>query len=383
MSVDSRPLVAHVMHRFDVGGLESGAFNLTSQLRRDRFGHAVIGHANFRRRMQQDDVQFAAVKKPPGQGLRLAPRMFGILREFQPAIVRARNLAALEKMLPAVLVCVSVLVHGGDGWGNRDPEGRSREFQLARRAYRTSVHHYLALSGHLVGHIGIAKGRIAQVCNGCDTKQLHPAGAARSSTAGSPFLRPELWLVGTVGRLQSIKDQVPLARAFVRAFELASVARARLRLVMTGDGSLRSLVEQGPHQGGVEHLAWLTGERGDVPEFLRGLDSFVLPSRAEGVFDAILEATAPPITATSVGGSIELLADRVAGWLVPGTTVGTMVISAAGGRRRACRGHGVRAVCPRRGTAGRQFGRRSGSVCRSLRSLTQTAVRRAPVHQFT
>ena len=74
---DRRPLVAHVLFRFDVGGLENGVVNLINRLPAQRFRHAVIALtevSDFRSRVQRDDVQFIALNKPPGQGLKLAPR---------------------------------------------------------------------------------------------------------------------------------------------------------------------------------------------------------------------------------------------------------------------------------------------------------------------
>ena len=52
---------------------------------------------------------------------------------------------------------------------------------------------------------------------------------------------------------------------------------------------------------------------------MRGLDCFVLPSRAEGVSNTILEAMATrlPIVATRVGGNAELIESGMSGTLVP------------------------------------------------------------------
>jgi glycosyltransferase involved in cell wall biosynthesis len=135
---------------------------------------------------------------------------------------------------------------------------------------------------------------------------------------GSPFTDANLWLVGTVGRLQDIKDPLLLARSFARALELAPAARERVRLVLAGDGPLRAQVEQALQASGCAPLTWVAGERGDVPDVMRGLDAFVLPSRAEGISNTILEAmaTALPIVATAVGGNGELLDDGVTGTLV-------------------------------------------------------------------
>jgi glycosyltransferase involved in cell wall biosynthesis len=72
-------------------------------------------------------------------------------------------------------------------------------------------------------------------------------------------------------------------------------------------------------QAGLDDLAWLPGERSDVPEVMRGLDCFVLPSLAEGISNTILEAMASglPVIATRVGGNAELIEPGTTGQLVP------------------------------------------------------------------
>jgi glycosyltransferase involved in cell wall biosynthesis len=50
---------------------------------------------------------------------------------------------------------------------------------------------------------------------------------------------------------------------------------------------------------------WLPGAREDVPDLMRAMDVFVLPSLAEGICNTILEAMASglPVIATDVGGN--------------------------------------------------------------------------------
>jgi sugar transferase (PEP-CTERM/EpsH1 system associated) len=326
MSSDTRPLVAHVLFRFDVGGLENGVVNLINRLPAERFRHAVVALTevtDFRRRVERDDVQYIAMNKPPGQGIWIANRMRRVLRDLKPAIVHTRNLAALEMQFPAALAGVPVRVHGEHGWDTSDPDGRSLKGRLERRLYRPFVHRYVALSRqiehYLVDRVGVGAKHVTQIYNGVDTRRFHPADGGRAPIAGSPFESGDLWLVGTAGRLQAVKDQVTLARAFVRAVELSADARTRMRLVIAGDGALRPQVEQVLQAAGVQQLAWLAGERNDVPAVMRGLDAFVLPSIAEGISNTILEAmaTALPIVATAVGGNPELLEHGSTGRLVP------------------------------------------------------------------
>lgn len=323
---DPRPLIAHVVYRFGVGGLENGVVNLINRLPEDRFRHAVVAMTEIgaiRDRVQRADVQFHELRKPPGQGLRIAPSFMRLMKSIRPAIVHTRNLGALEMALPAMLAGVPVRVHGEHGWDSNDPDGRSLKCRLARRFYRPYVQRWVALSRHIQSYlldaVGVPASRVEHLCNGVDTTRFHPPAKAREPIPGSPFDAPGLRLVGTVGRLSPIKDQVLLARAFARAIALDPRAREHLRLVIAGDGPLRPAVEQALREGGVEPLAWLAGERHDVPAILRGLDGFVLPSQAEGISNTILEAMATqlPIVATAVGGNVELLEHGRTGVLVP------------------------------------------------------------------
>ena len=320
-----RPLIAHVLFRFDVGGLENGVVNLINRMPPAVYRHAIIsltGITGFRQRIVRDDVVFVALDKPPGHAVGLYPRLVRLFRELKPAIVHTRNLAALEVAVPARLARVPVTVHGEHGRDVDDLDGSSRKHQWIRRLYRPFVDHYVALSRdlecYLTQKVGVAPARVTHICNGVDTACFYPV-STRSAIPGCPFTQSGLWIVGTVGRMQEVKDQTTLAQAFVKALELLPELRGRLRLIMVGDGPLRARASRVLADAGLHDLAWLPGERADVPQILRGLDCFVLPSLAEGISNTILEAMASglPVIATSVGGNAELLESGVTGVLVP------------------------------------------------------------------
>ncbi len=325
MSLDSRPLVAHVMHRFDTGGLENGVVNLINHMPAEAYRHAVVALTEvteFRHRIMRDDVEFVSLHKPPGQGLWQFPKWHRQFRRLRPAIVHTRNLAALECQIPAWAARVPVRIHGEHGRDVGDLDGSNRIYQRVRRIYRPFVHHYLALSRDLAGYlenkVGVGRDRITQVYNGVDTARFAPAAHGTASISGCPFDPSRHWLVGTVGRMQQVKDQVMLARAFVHALELAPALRPRLRLVMVGDGPLRAQVQAVLDGAQVADLAWLPGSRDDVAEILRGLHLFALPSLAEGISNTILEAMASglPVVATDVGGNADLVVSGQTGDII-------------------------------------------------------------------
>ena len=330
-------MVVHVVYRFDMGGLENGVVNLINNMSSRNYRHVVLALTevtDFRKRIVRDDVVFLALNKPPGHALSLYPSLFRLFRELRPSIVHTRNLAALEVLVPAWAAGVSVRIHGEHGRDVGDFDGSSKKYQWMRRLYSPFVSHYLALSrdlaSYLTDKVRISGKRITQVYNGVDAVRFSPTDdIQRPLIPGCPFVGAQLWRVGTVGRMQTVKDQLTLTRAFIRALEIAPELKSRLRLALVGDGPLREGCQLLLDTAGVSALSWLPGERDDVPEIMRGLDCFVLPSLAEGISNTILEAMACglPVVATDVGGNADLVIHGVTGQIVPAGDVDAMAHS--------------------------------------------------------
>lgn len=326
MQVDRRPLVLHVMYRFDTGGLENGVVNLINHMPGEAFRHAVLALTeitDFRERIKRSDVDYIGLAKPPGQGFWQYPKLFSLFRKLRPSIVHTRNLAALEAQLPAWAAGVPVRVHGEHGRDVGDLDGSNVTMQRVRLVYRPFVHHYMALSLDLAEYVHtkvrVAPSDITQAYNGVDTDHFSPGIGGQQPIEGCPFHSERHFLVGTVGRMQTAKDQPMLARAFVQALAQAPELATRLRLVMVGGGPLLAEVREVMEGAGLLHLAWLPGERNDVAQVMRGLNLFALPSLAEGISNTILEAMACglPVVATAVGGNADLVQHGKTGFIVP------------------------------------------------------------------
>ena len=322
---DPRPLVAHVMYRFDTGGLENGVVNLINNMPADRYRHAVIALTeitDFRGRITRDDVTFIELNKKPGHAVYLYPQLFSLFRRLKPRIVHTRNLAALEVTVPAWAAGIPVRLHSEHGREGTDLDPANVKYRLMRKAYRPFVTNYLALSKDLAQYlrefVGIPSHKLTQIYNGVDSKRFWGDGQ-RKSMPDCPFQSPDQFIFGTIGRMHAVKDQLNLARAFAHGVNQRPDMREKLRMVMIGDGPMRKEVMNFLEHEGILNLAWLPGERHDIPEILRGMDCFVLPSRSEGISNTILEAMACqlPIIATRVGGNPELVLDEGTGKLVP------------------------------------------------------------------
>jgi glycosyltransferase involved in cell wall biosynthesis len=126
---------------------------------------------------------------------------------------------------------------------------------------------------------------------------------------------PETPCVGSVANLRPVKG----VDVLVAAAALLAGCQSRVVFRVAGEGGQRAELETAIARHGLAERFLLPGGSEDVPQFLAGLDVAVLPSRAEGMSNALLEymAAGRPIVATAVGGNAELVEHGVHALLVP------------------------------------------------------------------
>lgn len=326
------PLVAHIIYRFSVGGLENGLINLLNQMPADRYRHVIIcltDYSDFRHRLTRDDVEIIALHKRPGHDLRMMWRLFRLLRRLRPALVHTRNLAALDAILPARLAGVRHCVHGEHGRDAMDLRGVNRTYIRLRRMLMPWIDRFVCVSQDieqwLLNAVEVPRERVVQIYNGVDSERFMPADA-RQPLPDQGSEATDHCVIGTIGRMSPEKNTLCLVRAFILLLTRHPTWRNQLRLALVGDGPLREQVVAELAQADLLDRVWLPGSRNDTPDIYRGLDVFVLPSHIEGISNTILEAMASglPVLATAVGGNPELVTEGETGSLVPDDDVEAM-----------------------------------------------------------
>ena len=321
-SMKSRPaLIVHVVHHLQIGGLENGVVNLINRLPHVRFRHAVVcieDFTDFSLRIERTDVDIVAMRRSEIGVWQLRWKLLELFRRLRPDIVHTRNLSGLDALLPARLVSAKTL-HSEHGFDVDNLNGSAFRPTLLRRLNTPLVSRYVALSNDLrrvmCERWKIAPTRVQQIYNGVDTQKFTPALSARRDLLPLDLQGEGLFIVGTVGRVQAVKDQATLLRAFAAVFASYPEWRSRLRLVLVGDGPLLPDLRQLAGELGLTEQTWFAGARQDVAELLQSFDLFVLPSLNEGISNTLLEAMATglPLLATAVGGNVELLTHGVVG----------------------------------------------------------------------
>lgn len=138
--------------------------------------------------------------------------------------------------------------------------------------------------------------QIVRIPNFVDTDLFKP------SPESSPG---QEWLY--LGRLDSAKGPDLLLKAMAR---LGGEARSA-QLVMAGDGPMRHELEQRAQLMNLQSRVRFVNAAADPKPLLAQARGLILPSRAEGLSNVLLEALAcgKPVIATDVGGTREVLED--------------------------------------------------------------------------
>ncbi len=310
------PLILHVIHHLRTGGLENGLVNLINKMPASVYRHAIIcveDFSDFRDRIQHQNVEVIALHRSKIGVRQMQREIYALCRRLRPAIIHTRNQSGLDALLPAWLARVPCRIHGEHGWDVDNIDGKKLKPALLRRLHTPLVDRYITVSRHLanylVNEIGIDARRITQIYNGVDTEKFYPAENKTSDLLPPCFQIPDRIIIGTVGRIQAVKDQATLIKTFATLLAKYPDLRSTLRLIVVGDGPLLTDLRQLASKLLLADLIWFAGAQKNIPDWLRLMDLFVLPSLNEGISNTLLEAMASgiPVISTQAGGNPELV----------------------------------------------------------------------------
>lgn len=300
-----RPIrVLYVIGNLKMGGTEAHLVQLIDRIDRSRVeprllmleDAADLMPVELQREVEPTALDIAAGIKGTLQAL---VRMPQAIRRIRPDVVQAYGYpadvlaGACAPLLPGVHVITTRR-------GNETRPRRHQYYNWTNKVVDLVACVSEASAQHSFDTEGLPADKTIVIPNGIDlTRYVAPdrTGPIRS--------------IGTVQRLRKIKGIDLLLEAYTSLPDPKPVLKIAGPADIDYGREIQARYEGTP---GIEFL----GSVDDIPGFLRGIDLFVLPSRSEGMSNALLEALAMalPIVATSVGGNTEVLAGGEAGVLV-------------------------------------------------------------------
>jgi len=240
--------------------------------------------------------------------LRNTPKFRSIVRAFAPDIVHVHFISESP---------INLLLYGGmknlfvSTWGSDVVDGyligikRSsfyRRFLLRQAQVITATSHFLA-----------------DVTRHYTDKEVHVVPFGVDCQVFRPTERINMTSTVTLGFVKHLKTKYG-AEYLIRAMSFIVDRHPETRLLMVGSGDLRSELEELTGQLSLTRNVSFLGaiEHHRVPELLKSVDIFVMPSIREEFGVAAVEAQAMeiPVVSTKVGGIPEVVLDEETGILV-------------------------------------------------------------------
>ncbi|MGB0721270.1 MAG: glycosyltransferase [Gammaproteobacteria bacterium] len=307
--------VVHGLHR---GGLENGVINVLNGLP-ERIEQSVVCLDSLGE--MADRIQRPVPLTVLGRGrhdIKAVWRLARVIRETRPDVIHCRNWntwpdTVLAHRLAGRPGRLLWSFHGFmDGRGTAPWRRRIASRALAAMSdclaavCQDAAERYARVNG-------LAPERFRVLYNGVDTQRFRPRVDRVEAKRVVGWPADRLCAV-TVASLSPVKDHAALVRALSM---LGPAERDRLHVVFVGEGRERAALEGLVHELGLGGVVSMPGGSDRVPDLLAAADISILPSRLEGMSNAISESMAAglPVIANSVGGNPELILDGKTGIL--------------------------------------------------------------------
>jgi glycosyltransferase involved in cell wall biosynthesis len=339
--------VVHIITRLDMGGSAQNTL-LTCTGLADKYEQMLvhgISHESHMTKREQESVQHS-VERGKRKGVRFIVipslvrsinpiqdicafwMMVRLLVRERPDIVHTHtSKAGLLGRWAAKLAGIPVIVHTPHGHVFYGHFGlfMSKLFLLLEKMTAPITDRVIALTqGERDDHINLSvfdSHKMLTIHSGVETNQYKPRRVSEKEKQRVLGIDVKGLVVGTVGWLLPIKGPMHLLEAMAAVWE----AMPDVTLVFAGKGDLETELKASAFRMGVTGKVRFLGWRDEIPQVMRSLDIFVLPSLNEGMGRVLVEAMAAgkPVVGTRVGGIPDLIKDGENGFLVaPGDVNG-------------------------------------------------------------
>lgn len=183
-------------------------------------------------------------------------------------------------------------------------------------SYKIFPHRIVTVSEYVRDYLiqaGIPQKEVVAVPTGADLKRFDPE-KIKGDLREELGLKKDTPLIGTIAILRRKKGHHILLDAVPMVLEKVPGAI----FVLAGDGPQKENILNKIHTSGLSDKVFMLGLRRDIPEILKSIDLFVLPTLQEALGTSFIEAMAmkKPVIGTDVGGVGEVIKDGINGYLV-------------------------------------------------------------------
>ncbi len=310
--------IMHVLPSLEIGGMETALITLINGMDTDLFENQIFcfdfkNYQNsIQHRLHDENIPIYIFEKGDGVDYWLPVKIARIMRKQRIDIVHTRNFAALlYGAIAAKLAGVPGVIADIRG---RIPVDEGQKCKRLSFLVSKFVGVSEDIKKMLAIDFKIKESKIQTIYNGVQISS-NGQNSNLASLRAQLGLASNDFVIGTIGRLEPVKDYASLIR--MSAPVLIKYRHAKLMIV--GDGSQRAELEKLTQELGISSQTIFTGYQKEVSNYLQLINLFALTSISEGISNVLLEAMANsiPVIATEVGGNPEVVRHNQTGLVIP------------------------------------------------------------------
>lgn len=313
--------IMQITHDLQIGGLQQVVVNICRTIDREKFEVVVLCLRELGELVTDIEklgIKVILLEQENRTDYLSFLKVVKIFKDEKIDVIHTHNTQPfIDGTLAALLSKVKTIVHTDHA--RKFPDKRRYMFaewlvsHLAYKVVGVSVH----TTENLRKYEKISKKKLTTIVNGID-ESVYEISIDQRQKKIEIGIEEDSYVLGLGVRLVEQKGVSCLINAMMRIRKKVP----NVILIIAGDGEYKPELEKLVAELGLDAHVKFLGPRKDIPELLKIMDLYVLPSYSEGLPMVILEAMASgcPIVSTDVGGISTAIEHDVNGLLVrPGS----------------------------------------------------------------
>lgn len=315
--------ILHCIRQGEIGGGETHLIDLISHLDPDRFKSSVLSFSDGPMvwSLRSRGIECFVIKTKRPFNIFIWNRVKAILTNHKIDLIHIHGTRAFSNAFFGALMNRKPIVYTVHGWAFNDFQVPvKRRFSILVEAFFTKVADTtinVSNDNKEAGRKYIKSLKSEVIQNGVDLTKFNPDRELKDIRLELGIPKNKI-VIGFIARMTEQKDPITLIRAFNAVLEQST--KEKYFLLLVGDGNLKdAAIRETTKLGLKQNVVYFENFRQDIPDILKCIDVFVLPSLWEGLSLGLLEAMAmkKAVIASAVDGTREVLTNNENGLLFP------------------------------------------------------------------
>ena len=286
-NLDEKIIVAHIMGKWNGGGVESVVMNYYKNIDRNRIQFHFLCDED------STDIPYEEIEKLGGKVIVIPPyqklfkyqkELYRIFKENNYKIIHSHiNALSVFPLRIAKKAGVPIRIAHSHSTSNKKEWKKNILKMILRPFSKLYANNYFACTEYagkwLFGKKVVERKELNVINNAIDLKKFEFNENTREDLRKELGIKEDVLVIGHVGRFMKQKNHEFL----IDVFEKAIKQDDNIYLILVGQGPLEDKIKEMAKEKGIEYKILFLGQRNDVNKLYQAMDIFVLPSLYEGL----------------------------------------------------------------------------------------------------